>query len=69
MCDDGGLLLIVTVSHALSVVSVSVPDKYIPLVLEPDVKFMCVSCHWREDVHVSSPSPPGSSPTEEAVGR
>ncbi|KAH0826483.1 hypothetical protein J3R83DRAFT_5486 [Lanmaoa asiatica] len=58
MCGDGGHLYSCdSCPRAACRQCISVPVKHIPLVIKPNVKFMCVSCHWRDDVRAGEVTP------------
>ncbi|KAI9452037.1 hypothetical protein HD554DRAFT_2267701 [Boletus coccyginus] len=58
MCADGGLLYNCdSCPRAVCRQCLSVPIQHATLVLEPDVKFLCVSCHWKDDVRSGGVSP------------
>lgn len=58
MCGDRGRLYNCnSCPHALCNLCVSVPTQYTNLVLEEGVKFLCVSCHWSDDIQSGEISP------------
>ncbi|KIJ62745.1 hypothetical protein HYDPIDRAFT_30335 [Hydnomerulius pinastri MD-312] len=44
-------------SKELKVTCVQIPSEFFNLVKEPEVKFICVACHWKDDVLAGNVTP------------